>query len=100
MTDIVYKRDEDYVSDPNANQPTKIVSAAILINGRIWTGKRHAYLIYQILQDVENPKIPQKTQGFLADNGQFFRRKDANVIAFKAGQINELGNSLLSEELW
>lgn len=98
-------RNETYVRP--TTEPTKIVAAAILKDGKIWTGKRHSDIIYQkVVKDIKTepgvmPKVYQKDQGFLADNGMFLTREQAAVVAIKAGQLPEdFSKSLLSEYLW
>lgn len=98
-------RNETYIRPDT--KPKKIVEAAILKDGKIWTGKRHADIIYQqMVYDLEvepgeTPKVYQEEQGFLADNGMFLRRSQATVIAIKAGQLPEdFNKTLLSEYLW
>ena len=40
------------------------------------------------------------TQGFLTDNGRFLDRKQAAAHAYECGQVPELADSVISEELW
>ena len=103
MDFIPTKRNEEYVT-PKGTKPTKVVAAAILHDGRIWTGARHSDLIYKAVRDnpdIDPFRITQDEQGFLTDDGRFVSRAAAKAIAWKAGQIREDDDrALLSEHLW
>jgi hypothetical protein len=90
--------------DQTEDAPTKIVAAAILHKGRIWTGYRHAWLMFQIRIDLDSPLeyIYREEQGFLCDNYKFVDRTQAKAIARKSGQLPEehFMQVLLSEYLW
>jgi hypothetical protein len=78
----------------------RIASAAINHNGKIWTGRRHSEIMYDIWKVDEKAKIPQSEQGFVTDTGEFVNRFQAGAIAFRAGQTKERKQTLLSEHVW
>jgi hypothetical protein len=51
-----------------------------------------------IFQRVKNGEF--HVQGFVTDTGEFLNRKQAAEHAFKCGQISELTDCLVSEDLW
>ena len=80
----------------------RIAQAAILQNGRIFTGRRHCEIIRDIVRELEIPHV-NGAQGFTTDTGVFVDREEAARIALACGQIKELTFStkrLFSEELW
>lgn len=78
----------------------KIVEAAILEGGRVWTGKRHHLIIRAIVADLGVDVIPVTgEQGFVTDDGRFVGREEAAKIAFDAGQVTERKEYLFSEDL-
>jgi hypothetical protein len=92
------KRNEIYVQP--TTRPKKIVRAAVLQDGRIWTGERHGFIIPIVFEDT-GKRVTQDQQGFLTDNGCFAMRKAAEQIAWEAGQIpKDFKGTLLSEHLW
>lgn len=78
----------------------KIVAAACRKDGKVWTGIRHNEIIEQMIQEGGLFSIDQIEQGFLTSEGRFVSRYDAALIAFGAGQVDILKNSLSSEDLW
>ena len=74
-----------------------IKEAAIKLNGKIYTGRRHS----DILHDKSRPKgyLKYGTQGFTTDDGKFVTRIEAAKIAFECGQIKEQMGILFSEDL-
>jgi hypothetical protein len=95
--------------EPPRKRPKKLVAAAILWNGRVWTGRRHAWIRDYILED--HPELLQEAgdwalnpdwTGFWTDDGRYVRRKPALRIARKAGQLPEGYDrgTLFSEFLW
>jgi len=93
---VLYEEPKDVVS-------TKLVAAAILVDGYIWTGKRHCTLIQQASAD-KKVYVPQKCQGFWTDVGKYVSRKEGLAIALWNNQIKkeDLINPrvLTSEDLW
>lgn len=96
---MIYERNKPYVV-PEGTRPTKIVAAAILQNGKVWIGRRHAEIIPQLIEDSGEYVTHQ--QGFWTDDNRFVTRTVARAIAISAGQIEmEASNTtLLSEYLW
>ena len=79
----------------------RIKEAAILRNGVIWTGKRHGDVILKIIAECGREAAPVKDiQGFVTECGKFLDRKEAARVAFEAGQVPELYNVLMSEDLY
>lgn len=87
---------------PQDTRPTRIVRAAVLQDGHVWTGWRHYQLIHQIIKDTHKT-VTQDMQGFWTDDNRFVRRVAAGPIAWKAGQLSDdypHDKTLLSEYLW
>lgn len=79
----------------------RVVSAAIMQNGRLWTlpvPARHHALIQLMAKDGVH--CLQESQGFLLSDGRFVVRKAAAMVAYYAGQIDEIPSTLTSEDLW
>lgn len=76
-----------------------IKQAAIrLKDGRVFTGKRHCYIINNYREiDFRNQE-----QGFVDENGKFYNRKKALIHAIKNNQVdkNVSRKYLLSEDLY
>lgn len=82
----------------------KIVAAAILYEGRLYTlpqPARHSHVIGVIWHEIKK-QVAGETQGFVTDEGKFVDRKEALRIATEAGQITEPSGlpELYSEDLW
>jgi len=76
-----------------------IKSAAIKQNGKIYTGRMHGEIIYDmVLIDGVKPPIDGE-QGFITDDGKFVDRKEAAKIAFECGQTKKQLDFLYSDEL-
>jgi len=89
---------------PEGTKPTRLVASALLVDGYIWTGKRHFQLIRQVRADTKK-KVVRDHQGFWTDDGRFVSRKAGLAIAISEGQIEgkqDLINPavLTSEDLW
>lgn len=79
----------------------KIKEAAIMHEGKIWTGRRHSDVFKKIIEECGRLAAPVKgEQGFVTECGKFVSRKEAAEIAFKAGQVPELYPILMSEDLY
>jgi hypothetical protein len=80
----------------------KITAAAIKVDGKIYTGQRHAQIMRKIWDEDQHTdrRITQDMQGFVTEDGQFWNRYQAGAIAFKAGQTSERKRELFSEDLW
>ena len=76
-------------------QPKNITS------GRVYCGWRH-HSIFGCLNMLaeERKALGKATQGFITDCNRFLNRKEAAVVAFCAGQIDEYSNCLISEDLY
>lgn len=74
-----------------------ITEAAIkTVEGKIYTGMRHCYII------SENINVSMKLgiQGFVDESGKFYTRQEAAVHAFECKQITNPKYYLISEDLW
>lgn len=78
-----------------------IVKAAILLNGKIYTGKRHCNIIKKLVDDGFDTPI-KGTQGFIDHLGDFYDRKEAAKIVLETGQLKKLNwpPYLYSEDLY
>ncbi len=78
-----------------------IVSAAIMRDGKIYTGKRHAEIIRIMVADGCKTPIRGDEQGFVDDKGEFHTRHKSKNLAKRSGQISwHFQGTLLSENLW
>lgn len=82
-----------------------IVDAAILIDGVIYTGRRHCIII----NSTQERGLPfgyfrKGVQGFVDDKGNFLDRAQAGQHALDCGQLKKLRyeylKELFSEDLW
>lgn len=79
----------------------RIKEAAILHDGKVWTGRRHHNVIQKIIEELGREAAPVTgEQGFVTECGKFLDRKDAARVAFEAGQVPELYTVLMSEDLY
>jgi hypothetical protein len=79
----------------------KIIAAAILERGRVWTGIRHHLIIRDIVAELGQGAAPiLGEQGFVTDDGRFVEREEAAKIAFDAGQIGQPKKYLFSEDVF
>lgn len=74
-----------------------ITLAAIIKDGEIYTGKRHAWIFWS--KPIGFFKYGYVDQGFVTNTGSFVGRKEAAEIAFKCGQIDFLKDELFSEDI-
>jgi hypothetical protein len=77
-----------------------ITQAAVLFNGKVYVGKRHADAIRACATDNPDCYISGKDQGFITDDGRFVSRAEAAQIAFECGQISKKVSILLSEDIY
>jgi hypothetical protein len=83
-----------------------ITEAAIRLDGRVFTGRRHADIFHANAvsrNGVIVSSIAGGEQGFVTDKGLFLDRKLAAKHALECGQIKALRYSkteLFSEDLW
>ena len=92
----------------NIRPEGKIVKAAIIFEGKTYTGWRHS----DIRDDIRNLVNPSRIDlanalhdewktGFVTENGRFLTRRQALTYGMSIGQINEItGSVLTSEDLW
>lgn len=79
----------------------RIKEAAILHDGKIWTGRRHHIVIAKIVEECGRQAAPVLgEQGFITECGKFCDRKTAAQIAFEAGQTPVPKKELFSEDLY
>ena len=79
--------------------PLRIKEAAILLDGKIWTGRRHGEIISKIVEAGGRTPVTAD-QGFVTECGKFVDRKEAAEIAFAAGQTSKNVRILMSEDLY
>lgn len=79
---------------------TTITKAAIKIEGKVYTGYRHAAIMEKIWEEKPRTNIRQEYQGFLTSEGEFVNRSKAATIAFKAGQIDKDNGHLDSYQVF
>lgn len=92
-----------YMSMPNNKKvrDIKLVKAAIVCGADVYTGWRHAHIIqYLASHDLIHSKVTQDQQGFIDQDGVFYRREGCSGIAFMNGQTKTFINTLTSEDLW
>lgn len=78
-------------------QPSNIDSGLVLC------GWRHGCIFPQIgglVGERQKLGIFEREQGFLTNLNRFVGRKEAAHIAFNAGQIDQLKETLFSEDVW
>ena len=81
-----------------------ILCAAVRLDKKygdlIIPGFRHNNCIDLVIMIDHKIKVTQVMQGFLTSKKRFVNRKEAGIIAHKAGQINNPTDLLLSEDLY
>lgn len=78
-----------------------IKSAAVNIDGKIFTGKSHELIFREIRmknQDISK-RATASIYGFVTDTGEFLTRSEAADHAFQCGQIEKYRPVLLSEDI-
>jgi hypothetical protein len=82
-------------------KPDHIVAAAIVHEGRLWTGSCHADIEDRMweMEKIYYKDVGEDAKMFLSDNNITFTRYAAAKLAFKAGQIPEKVNKLFSYNL-
>lgn len=80
---------------------SRIKCAAIIYKGKIYEGKNHSEIGFQMLRDNVCPRpFPSgDAQGFVTEDGDFIGRYQALRIAAQAGQI-EWGKTIHHDELF
>lgn len=80
-----------------------IIKAAILRNGKVYTGRRHPDIIYEMRLNGLSWNQTE-IEGFITDTGEFLNRKDARKHFIDSGQISVSGDlredALYSEDLY
>lgn len=80
-----------------------IVKAAIIHNGKVYTGWRHCFIIRDISESIGGKAIGSGGQGFIDSDGNYVTREEACKIALESGQITKpkyQPDIIFSEELW
>lgn len=79
----------------------RLVKAAIRVDDKVYTGWRHAHIIQELAKSgsIQGP-ITQDQQGFIDQDGIFYRRVACSGIAFMNGQTKTFIRTLTSEDLW
>jgi len=82
----------------------RLVAAAVCRNGEVVTGRRHGDCMREavLAHSWAKPVLGEET-GFVDENGIYYSREDALVIAIDAGQVKleDLRSGVLySEDLW
>lgn len=79
----------------------KLVAAAVLVNNDFYvTGHRHADCYEKLYRKGINVSTAKTVDGFVDDEGHFYNRIDAAIVARLAGQIVDPIITLYSEDLW
>jgi len=83
------------------NSTTKVVSAAIKWDGKIYAGRRHCDVISGLIKERVLIDALNCDYGFLTNEGRFVDRFQASKIALEAGQIQKerVDRQLYSEDL-
>ena len=79
-----------------------ITQAAILLEGKVWTGRRHCHIIAEIAASTNICPV-RGIQGFVTSACRFVDRKEAAKLALASGQVNHLKfqpDELFSEDVW
>jgi hypothetical protein len=72
-----------------APKGTKVLAAAVKLNGIVYPGKRHNEII-GMLANIGMPTPISGEQGFIDDMGRFLTRREAGELAIASCQINSL----------
>jgi hypothetical protein len=100
-TTRVYQIPRYRILKDEVEQDSKIyvVAAAVRYKGHIYTGRRHADIIKDIVRHDVTAHIYQGDQGFMTNTGNFVNRELAASIAYAAGQIVNKQCTLYSEDI-
>ncbi len=86
---------------------THLTHVAIKFQGTIYSlpkPNRHHHVIWHIVNITKVSHVDNEEQGFLDNEGNFFTREEALVIALESKQVKDLNNiragKLFSEDLW
>ena len=112
--DIPIIRNHEY-EHPDNPKPGKLIAASVLRKGRLWTNKRHAFCLQDMLEDLSVGKddddydidedgeriiMGRDMQGFYTENGYHVGRIPASAIAQSEGQIPIEFDKILTSRLW
>lgn len=91
--------------DNDYNQIVKDQSRPINITkGIVICGQRHLQCLrtfgFIMQKRTVLPEVGESIQGFLTNTNRFVNREEAGIIAFEAGQTEELKKTLYSEDLY
>lgn len=101
METIEYKHAGDIPPDKmRSREDLRLVKAAIRCGDKVYTGWRHAAIMIDMRDAGIASYVSQDDQGFVDQDGYFYRRQCCGYIAFRNGQTKELKPNLLSEHLW
>lgn len=83
----------------------RIIAAAILWDGVMYTGDRHGNILQYLvkigqLKDIKKDKVTYEMQGFIDQDGNWYTREGARELAIKSKQIKPDHGTLYSEDLW
>ena len=99
---------KEYIHPPSkpdykvGTEPGRIVAAAVLKDGTVWTAKRHCDIVLELAR--KGRRVYSVEQGFWTIDGWYIRREAALGCAIESGQV-EMGKLinkcvLTSEDLW
>ena len=79
--------------------PEEIVASAILLNGIVYEGHAHQHIRIRIWDELRLNRFPTDgEEGFLTNSKRFVSRREAAVIAWRAGQLLYEVDLLYSED--
>lgn len=78
----------------------KLVKAAVHVDAVVYTGWRHSEIMCYLRENKLTTYVGQDAQGFVDQDGNFYRREACGCLAFLNGQTKECKSPLLSEHLW
>lgn len=76
-----------------------ITLAACRYDGVVYSGKRHAYIMWEIRLKFPNARVEHDDQGFLNEAGEFISREEAAELAYRSGQTKTRQRLLFSEDI-
>ena len=83
--------------------PEAIATAAIRVDGEVWTlprPARHDTVLWAWIWAHRVDDIGMHEQGFVTSRGRFVGRDEAGELALAAGQVDRAGLHLCTEDLW
>lgn len=86
------------------DQPTAKILPVNIDKGVVVCGLRHGHCIHTFVALTSKrsviPECGEYVQGFITNKDRFVDRKEADEIAFKAGQIDKPDGCLFSEDIY